>query len=126
MGIYYIGTSEGYAKRIMKQGVWLNEDHGLTFGAGLYVSEEPKEAQEYGKVVLSIDVDDTRMQTKAVKNSEIGKGNITAWGREFAKGVVDEGYTSVKIIRDNGDVMTVIYDLSVVNSIKEIWRDFKW
>jgi hypothetical protein len=121
MTIYYHGTGPQNIKYIFEDGIKLGTSDDNTFGPGLYVCEKLEDAQEFGMVVLAIEVDDSEIQELSIEESEIAYEDLE-WGENFATSVLESGHKIAKIVRDDGFEELVIYDLSCVIDVKEEWR----
>lgn len=120
MRTYYHGTGYKSAEAILSNGIEIREGSGSTFGDGLYLCEELQDAKEFGMVALSIEVDETEMYSTFILEDEIEYSD--EWGEDFSKSVLEKGYRGAKIEREDGFVETVIYDLSCLGEIKEVYR----
>lgn len=118
---YFHGTSSKAAMNILLEGIKFGEQTGHTFGPGLYLCENLSDAQEYGMVVLSVTVNTGNMIDITIKEDDIVYEN-DRWSQQFMRDVLDQGYKSVRILREDGFNEVVVFDVAAIEEIKEIWR----
>ena len=121
MKTYYHGTSYDSAKAIAMNGIEVTHYTGNTFGKGLYLCEHIEDAKTFGLVVLSVTVDDTNLTEIYMAEESIQYEN-DEWSRNFSNGFLKDGYQIAKIAREDGFNEIVVFDVSCVQEVQQVWE----
>lgn len=133
--IVYHGTSKDSAETIALNGFMIQSEqaNGRHFGNGVYLATTKKRAKCYGKQVISVEIDESRLakmtnwlrayqeKCKSVHEAGVAEKDVNEFVGEWYKNhFLEQGFTGVimdSIIGATKEI--VVYDLSIV---QRVWQ----
>lgn len=133
--IVYHGTTKEKAESIVKNGFLIEKqgENGSHFGNGVYLTTTKKRAKVYGKSIVTVEIDESKLANlsdwlKEYKNKcqefyEAGtpaEQVNTAVGEHYKKVYTEKGFTGILLDSIIGTAKeVVVYDMSI---IQRVWK----